>query len=699
MKIKQLISWIALSAAVSPFLWSCTQELDGPQTVTPGTASAAEGYLSFSLKDTDAENLGALSTKAPLEGDSMPTIDGIFNAGSVDERAISPDTTTNAILLFNEDDSWFGYTRLELVQAADGPHYLCLIHYTDNQLPAKLLAVLNAEPAFIDELTAALADESKYPRGFSAVRTAMQWLTTSGNASCIDENGDSYLTMTSSVYGSNRDFTILAPAPLENERTLGDYVFPKPELAAENPLTIYVERMVAKFTLSFLDGELNDKAPLFLYPDTASKVQYLEDWVEGGMLGSDESEDHRWKVHVVNWGLNAVEPNTFLFKNMTNVPGATLVDESFRFKFWWNTFNPDTRPRSYWAVDQHYGGGAASPFGGTRAANRYPAQYRRIDGDAEASKDSYETDPFSAWSLDYFPFDAIAGSLRSDSKYGIENTFDPEGLGATLEDDGHLRVGTHILLAAQLLIEGVDKNVYENGRIGAGHLLTGSSETDTVTTKYYDGAQFLSEKAMIKRAVYNLINQIYGEKGHTIKIDGQEFTYASALETFYNASGRSITLDNALDYFELVGAQIKGGDGWVTIAPKKDVSIHIYYRDNGTYRRKEIPEEHLKQLIADLVAPVRAYTNGRMYYAIPVLHEKQFDANGKFDASVLEIGDVGVVRNHWYRVTVGKLNALGTPVHDPGQPIIPNHEPEFKSLGVQIEILPWSRIEIPDVIL
>lgn len=708
--VKEILKKILLAFVATGCLAACSregrqEEIQGGNESTKKTVS----FMSLSLNSTDETILGKPSfqeeddvTDPSNGGDSEETIDGIFNPGRADEQAISADEDAHAALLFDENDGWYGSAGLSVA----GPLYLARVELRDKEVPAKLLLVVNADPARLKTLLETLADETKYPRGFTALQTALQWVSNGAEdgspAFYTDAEGKTYFTMTSSVYGvysAEGKAEIAVTAPYDEEDALADHIYKTPEEALVDPLTLYVERLVAKFTVMFKDEDGETKAlsgdtPLFIEPQDGRPVQFIRDWEADPEDEEAEvdSGEGRWKVHIVNWGINGIEPNAFLFKNMTNTPGDKLVDASFAKKFWWNTFNPAEHPRSYWAVDQHYQGGDVV-FGTDRRGNNYPQQFR-IAWDKE-NVTSYQDDSETgydreAWALDYYPYDAYR--TRSVSKYALENTFEPSELTAELEDDGYLRVGTHILLMTQLVIEGYDKGYAGGGLDPETHLLEG------VDTKYYNGAEFMTEKALVKWSAYTLASQLT-IKPRSVKILGKDDEYrefTSKNSQFYadEAKTEKIASGNAMEYFEIVPAQIAGGDGWVTIGLKEGKQVFV---ETAGGDMEEITD-YIESMVYDLMSPVRAYTEGRMYYAIPVLHEKQFN-DGKFDASSLEVGDLGVVRNHWYRLTVRSVGALGTAVHDPGQPIIPNHEPEFKALGVQIEILPWSRILMDDVIL
>ena len=89
---------------------------------------------------------------------------------------------------------------------------------------------------------------------------------------------------------------------------------------------------------------------------------------------------------------------------------------------------------------------------------------------------------------------------------------------------------------------------------------------------------------------------------------------------------------------------------------------------------------------SDIVGSVNAknisqWTDGMCYYYVDVEH---FGPEGY---------DLGVVRNHWYKLTINSIAGLGTPVVDPDQPIDPDKpEEENFYVAAQVNILKWKMV-------
>ncbi len=81
------------------------------------------------------------------------------------------------------------------------------------------------------------------------------------------------------------------------------------------------------------------------------------------------------------------------------------------------------------------------------------------------------------------------------------------------------------------------------------------------------------------------------------------------------------------------------------------------------------------------------YANGMMYYHVPIEHLNSAASDG----SITE-GEYGVVRNHWYNVTITSLEGLGRGIADEDEVIVPQPELDYYYLGADIDILSWKMV-------
>lgn len=88
---------------------------------------------------------------------------------------------------------------------------------------------------------------------------------------------------------------------------------------------------------------------------------------------------------------------------------------------------------------------------------------------------------------------------------------------------------------------------------------------------------------------------------------------------------------------------------------------------------------------ADVLAAIEAdkaeiRRDGRAYYYVPIKH---LGGTG-------ELGEYGIVRNHFYRITLTGIKGFGTPVYDPDKvvkPAVPTYENTY--LAARVQVLPW----------
>ena len=84
------------------------------------------------------------------------------------------------------------------------------------------------------------------------------------------------------------------------------------------------------------------------------------------------------------------------------------------------------------------------------------------------------------------------------------------------------------------------------------------------------------------------------------------------------------------------------------------------------------------------------YKGGLMYYNIPIEHLNPIEPN----QGSVEEANYGVVRNHYYKVTVNTLENVGKGIYDPDEDIVPGDEDDERYyLGASIQILSWKIVE------
>ena len=135
---------------------------------------------------------------------------------------------------------------------------------------------------------------------------------------------------------------------------------------------------------------------------------------------------------------------------------------------------------------------------------------------------------------------------------------------------------------------------------------------------------------------------------------------------------------------------------------------NTYYDENQTV----YDEEGLKDVLAT-VHPAKIWGNknaegqyeGGGYYYIDIVQNSgeityKEDEQGVATKEVESDSNIyGLVRNHWYQITLNNLKGLGTPVYDPDK-IIKTEKPETDEsyIAAKINVLAWN-IKTQDVTL
>lgn len=92
----------------------------------------------------------------------------------------------------------------------------------------------------------------------------------------------------------------------------------------------------------------------------------------------------------------------------------------------------------------------------------------------------------------------------------------------------------------------------------------------------------------------------------------------------------------------------------------------------------EVPKAEVLAAIEADKAEIRR--DGRAYYYVPIKH---LGGTG-------ELAEYGIVRNHFYKITLTGIKGFGTPVYDPDKvvdPIVPTYENTY--LAARVQVLQW----------
>ncbi len=85
------------------------------------------------------------------------------------------------------------------------------------------------------------------------------------------------------------------------------------------------------------------------------------------------------------------------------------------------------------------------------------------------------------------------------------------------------------------------------------------------------------------------------------------------------------------------------------------------------------------------------YNGGLMYYNVPIEHLATNSEGTAYPDGAVE-AQYGVVRNHWYNITVTSVGNFGHAIADEEEVIVPQIEEDYYYLGADINILSWKMV-------
>lgn len=118
-----------------------------------------------------------------------------------------------------------------------------------------------------------------------------------------------------------------------------------------------------------------------------------------------------------------------------------------------------------------------------------------------------------------------------------------------------------------------------------------------------------------------------------------------------------------------------------------------YIWNGSTY--EAITADKLDEINAQLasIGYMDMFANGLAFYSIPVRHlgfREESYVDGKYLWNTMQLGELGLVRNHVYTINVTKIGGLGTGLRSPEQPILPARELYNQYVAVRLNVLSWN---------
>lgn len=517
------------------------------------------------------------------------------------------------------------------------------------KLPAKVIAIINPDATIIG------LGERKEDQllGSSA---------TTGASGAYFGQTEGKFVMSNSVYASG---TTGSNPQKHCASSLEGCIQSTPDLAKENPVTIYVERLMAKVDLSYGAATTgNDKLE-------ATELGNGSWGFDTGKTyaGIAESTDPDQKIYVRFEGYNVTTTTDkeYLLKHINeawpNSYTSALAEDNL-FQTAYEPWSFSQFFRSFWAIN---------PTGITYKYGIYS------DEDPEG-----KLFPGSGYE-NRNPALKYKFNIKEDGTWGDNIVYLPEnaGYGAAVEDAA-TKTPSQVIIAATL----VDK---------AGNALDLAE---------YVGALMLQDD--LATAMLAVLSPKFayedGNKITSLTEDDVEFKTAWQLNGSKPEDGERLYV-----YLQLKEGKFTANTKWYSYKdddfPQDPTDAEDWKATHGTLEDSSdlILTADVNQALKNL-GPAKIWNEGATYYYFDIRHLARpviNDEDGEPDQAAMEAvpGYYGVVRNHVYKTKITSLVGLGTPVYDPDEIIIPEKPGDEKVyMAAEIRILSW-RIVNSDVTL
>lgn len=495
-------------------------------------------------------------------------------------------------------------------------------------------------------------------------------------------DGTTYFPMSNSVYYNAEGEAMPVIAQPIKEGQLFDTAEEAEAAADGNVIELWVERYAAKLAFTYNAQNIEDY--------TTTSTVYATD-------GTVSEPEVKLTFIPERWALNAEATETYVIKSF-RMPSATgaLMNENYTFTAaaaaingtngdWiWNNAGYH---RSYWACSPAY------------FTEKYPEVASDVDNTTLHQK--------------YYSYKELADGAGFDADESTPQYFKETTVGRRALESGNPQAA----VASVILV---------------GHYELTVNGGDAVKTAFYT---YSRGKAADKPGVY--FPAVTGSANSTVAGGGSMlmrfFQELTCLYKFENGVYVRYNPNNSNDLAVLVNAlgitrpsndvigDMKVPSRYLTLQLNGKDLDKIYIANGDGYKAiattvtaadKEITLTQANQVLMQQVQFCNYYASteaatetqgGKAYFNIPVLHygwyrhSNDHDATSAIDWENLQVGDLGVVRNHSYSVNVSAIKGLATAISDYEAPIVPPADTKDQYVSYKVNILKWAVVPAQNV--
>lgn len=467
------------------------------------------------------------------------------------------------------------------------------------------------------------------------------------------EGQDPYFVMSTSSYikGENTDKHHDDNYYYVTKLDIDDYKDSATEAQADaNTVDVYVERLAAKIDFEINISDANKKKENVTVKDGKDKdgndktvtttIYQLSQTVGGGPNEGNPVATTPLYIAVLDWNIGGITSDSYMCKN---------IDSNWSFTSWASntqnvTWNDPTRFRSYWAKSTVYG---------KDIINTNLLSYATSKNLVSTSSARYCNENTNVTDKIFIRNGATAGLTETTTAVNPE-------------------LVTHATIRAKICDEkGNDLNMV----MANGVLFRQEEYIKRILSRYtLDNTHTIGilvkdeEKSISDNTVYKEIDENY-------------FIYVPEKETG-NAVGQTIFKfdDSKKTGTTFYKQQAAGTTPKYAVLEGEELNTAISTLNSGL-----LAEQH-EYVGADKYATI--YDNGNFVYYVPIEH-----LGAAADNTVASEGYYGVVRNHWYKLSIDEFTKVGHGIWDPNdyeETYKPDGPQEYFYLGARINILSWK---------
>lgn len=540
-------------------------------------------------------------------------------------------THKSTVITDNEGNSSWGFTNSpDPLTGKVGSAKIVLDGLSGTQYPSYMIAIINA-PTSLDLRNKSMKKASEELLGLATENTGNDGTPWNNNR----------FIMTSATHSDNLEECYFFASKLETKNFAvqgpGDSVdqpwnpSDTPENAGVEAVNIYVERLAAKVDFKLGSALLSKCEKNQVDLNDASKGYYYDVTLPGEFDVIDKIETGEDENRVITYGVVKKSLKVRLF-------GWGLNGRAKKMRFFKAVnSNPNAfKTNDGWVFDgtnRCYWGKAP----GYGENNLYPKTFGEVtnkSGKPETGSSDTDIDAADR-TLNYISWNEATRAIENSVQYVMPHT----EIGAQLNLSGnnlrHSAV-TEVLISAQIL-----------------------DSSNNPITLYQFGDTYYTE---------------VGFKNHFINAIGSSFWKKTD-----DTHSKTMEVDDLTIGY--------GYDGTFTLSLANSSSV--WYKDSNCSETNKWINSDVVKILNDNLPNKQSYCykEGRMYYNIPIKHLRPYSIGEE-----IKTGMFGIVRNHWYQVTVTDIKKLGNAVYRPDEDIIPNSDGTQYMIGSSINILSWRLV-------